>query len=38
MAIANTDFDGLMSHFRKEEFVRGALCDLGGETLLTAES
>jgi hypothetical protein len=26
------DFDGLMLHFRKEAFVRGALCDLGGET------
>ena len=28
----NTDFDGLMLPFRKETFVRGALCDLGGET------
>jgi len=32
IATTKTDFDGLMSHFRKETFVRGALGDPGRET------
>jgi hypothetical protein len=31
IATTNPDFDGLMLHFRKETFVHGALCDLGGK-------